>query len=84
MKQGVFLINTARGAVIDIKALIKNIDKFGGVGLDVVENEREFGKDHPLLKYKKVILTPHSAYFSDVTAKTIAEKTKQLITNYFK
>ena len=39
MKKGVILINTSRGAIINTKALIRNIKKFRFVGLDVLENE---------------------------------------------
>lgn len=42
MKEGVYLINTARGELIDTKALIQALEsnKLAGVGLDVVEGER--------------------------------------------
>ena len=41
MKDGVMIINTARGGLIDSEALIRGIEsgKIGGAGLDVVENE---------------------------------------------
>ena len=60
MKKGVIIINAARGELIDTSALIKGLEsgKIGGVGLDVVEGE-PIGADHPLLKFKNVIVTPH-------------------------
>lgn len=84
MKQGVILINTSRGAIIDTSSLIKQINKFRYVGLDVLENETEFSRNHPLLRFKNVVITPHCAFFTDKSAKAIAKKTKEIIRNYFK
>lgn len=39
LKEGAVLVNIARGAVVDTKALIKHLDKLGGVVLDVFEEE---------------------------------------------
>ena len=52
MKQGVVILNTARGPLIDTHALLKNVEKgkVGGVGLDVCESE-------PLLREEKQILS---------------------------
>lgn len=66
MKKNAILINVARGAVCDEKALaeaIKN-DKIGGIGVDVYSTE-PFGVDHPFYEikdYKNVLLTPHNAW----------------------
>lgn len=75
MKNGVVLVNTARGGVIDTKALIKHIKKFKAVCLDVLEDEQNFSKNHPLLKFENVFITPHVAFYSDETVKTIAAET---------
>ncbi len=59
MKDGVYLINTARGGVIDENALIEALDtgKISGAALDVFENEP---KPNPrLLEHPKISLTPH-------------------------
>lgn len=59
MKDGVVIINTARGAVIDEDALVKALDsgKVRSAGLDVFENEPEV---HPgLVANDDVILVPH-------------------------
>lgn len=59
MKQGVFLINTARGGVIDEEALLQALEsgKVAGVGLDVFENEPT--PREALLKHPLVSCTPH-------------------------
>jgi D-3-phosphoglycerate dehydrogenase len=60
MRDGAVLINTSRGEVIDAKALLKHIDRLGGVALDVLEQEPP--RDEYLLKlirHPKVVVTPH-------------------------
>jgi glyoxylate reductase len=59
MKPTAFIINTARGAVIDEKALVRALKKkrIAGAGLDVFEHEPKLP---PALKtMKNVVLTPH-------------------------
>jgi len=59
MKDGVLLINCARGGIIDEAALVDAIKsgKVAGAALDVFENEPP--TDSPLLELDKVIVTPH-------------------------
>lgn len=61
MKKGVLLVNTARGAVIDEKMLIKYLQngKLGGAGLDVFEKEPVIMPE--LFAMENVVLTPHNA-----------------------
>ena len=59
MKPTAFIINTARGAIIDERALVRALKKklIGGAGLDVFEHEPKLP---PALKaMKNVVLTPH-------------------------
>jgi len=60
MKDGVLLVNCARGGVYDEGALERGIrsGKIGGVALDVFSEEPP-PKEHPLLMMEQVILTPH-------------------------
>jgi D-3-phosphoglycerate dehydrogenase len=72
MKPTAYIINTARGSVIDEKALIKALreKRIAGAGLDVFEQE-PIDPDNPLLKMDNVIVLPHSASYSDVAFKRL-------------
>lgn len=61
MKPNAYLINTARGCVVDESALIEMLSekKIAGAGLDVFEVE-PLPADHPLTKMDDVILSPHA------------------------
>jgi D-3-phosphoglycerate dehydrogenase / 2-oxoglutarate reductase len=65
MKKGAFLINTARGPLLDEDALVVMLDSghLGGAALDVVAIE-PLSKDSKLIGRDNVILTPHTAFYS--------------------
>jgi D-3-phosphoglycerate dehydrogenase len=62
MKPGAFLINCARGAILDTRAAAKALEenRLGGVGVDVFDPEIP-AKDHPLLRCENALLSPHNA-----------------------
>ncbi|CUH96180.1 hypothetical protein P22_2269 [Propionispora sp. 2/2-37] len=65
LKKKVFLVNTARGELMDENALIDALDNgtIAGAGLDVIEGE-PITAEHPLLKYENVVITPHTSAYT--------------------
>ncbi len=78
MKQGVFLVNTARGELIDEDALVQALEsgKVAAVGMDVVEGEPIDG-NHRLLKYPNVLVVPHIAAYTRESLYLMGEKVVQ-------
>ncbi|NEU30835.1 C-terminal binding protein [bacterium LRH843] len=78
MKKETFIINTARGPVIDEKAMIRALEagKIAGAGLDVLENE-PIEENNPLLKMDNVILNPHVAWYSEESELELKRKVAQ-------
>lgn len=75
MKQGVVLVNTARGSLIDSDALVEALDsgKIRHALLDVLENEANVQADTRLVQHPKVITTPHIAFYADDSVHTMYE-----------
>ncbi|WP_010622270.1 D-2-hydroxyacid dehydrogenase [Paucilactobacillus suebicus] len=85
MNDGVFIINAARGPLIDESALIEALDsgKVGGAALDVMEDEtkvfnQDLGKqeiNYPafnnLFERDNVLISPHTAFYTDVAVKNM-------------
>ena len=76
MKDGVLLVNSSRGGLIDEEALSEalNNGKVGGAAVDVVSTE-PIRPNNPLLKAKNCIITPHMAWGAKEARKRIVETT---------
>lgn len=85
MKPTSYLVNTARGGIVDEYALAEKLknEEIAGAALDVFETEPP-GMDNPLLQLKNVILTPHSAALSKECYDRVAYEATLGIADYLK
>ncbi|MGB7295086.1 MAG: C-terminal binding protein [Candidatus Aminicenantales bacterium] len=76
MKKGSFLINTSRGGIIDTEALIRSLESghLAGAALDVIEGVPPISLELPICRMENVILTPHSAWYSEDSIKEVQEE----------
>ena len=83
MKRTSFLINTARGAIVDEKALYRALKEgwIAGAGLDVLETEPPIFRDHILLD--NVVSSPHSAGLSNQASYAMAMETVNKVITFF-
>jgi len=98
MKDGVMIINTSRGGLIDTEALVKGLKsgKIGFLGIDVYEQEENiFFNDLSdqiiqddlimrLITFPNVLITSHQAFFTENAMKNIAETTVMNINQFLK
>jgi len=96
MKDGVMIINTGRGKLIDSQALIEGLKckKIGFAGLDVYEEEGDYFYEDlsdyvidddvlaRLLSFNNVIITSHQAFFTREALANIAQTTLENIKDY--
>lgn len=96
MKQGVMLINTSRGALVNTEAVIAGLKsgKIGYLGLDVYEQEENlFFEDlsteiiqddvfQRLLTFPNVIVTGHQAFFTEEAVRNICETTLSNVSDF--
>lgn len=85
MKKTSYLINTARGPIVNEQALIGALQnkQIAGAGLDVFDEE-PINRNNELLKLKNVVLTPHVAYKTKEALKRRAETTVNNIVDFTK
>ena len=84
MKPAAFLVNTARGEIVEEQALYKALTSgwIAGAGLDVFKEEPP--KFRPLVELENVVCTPHSAGLSSEASKAMAMETVRKIIARFK
>ncbi len=84
MKPNAILINTARGAIVNEKALVEALTngELWGAGLDVFEYEPSITKE--LLKMDKVVLAPHNGTATIDARNAITEYASKCIIEFFK
>jgi D-3-phosphoglycerate dehydrogenase len=83
MPSGSYLVNTARGGLVDLDALVQALDvgRLAGVALDVLPQEPpEWG--HPLLTHPRALLTPHVGWYSDEAETELRRKAAQNIVDW--
>ncbi|MGG0843981.1 C-terminal binding protein [Peribacillus simplex] len=85
MKRNAVIINTARGPIIDETALSDALERgvIAGAALDVTENE-PVRIDSPLLTMDNVIITPHSAWYSEEAMVELRQKAARNIVQVLK
>lgn len=85
-KDGLVLVNTSRGGVVDLTALNEAIagGKVGGAALDVLDGEPAPDLQQPLLQHPQVIVTPHVAWYSIEARRELAVKAAQEAIRYLR
>jgi len=81
MKKGSYVVNTARGPIIDEAALASAIDSghIAGAALDVMTNEPPVNS--PLIGKRNVIITPHTSFYSEESLVELQTKASQEVAN---
>tara|TARA_B100001564_G_C20568246_1_gene637027 strand:- start:553 stop:1158 length:606 start_codon:yes stop_codon:yes gene_type:complete len=84
MKKNCIIINAARGGILNEVDLDRALNEglIFGAGLDVFETEPP-SKNNPLLKNKKVFLSPHAAAFTEECMTRMGKETIQNIIDFF-
>jgi len=84
-ERGVYLVNTARGGLIDLDAALDclNQGRLLGIGLDVMPVEPP-PIDHPILNHPRSIVTPHTAWYSEASVIDLRQKFAKNVVDWAK
>jgi phosphoglycerate dehydrogenase-like enzyme len=85
MRRGSMIVNTARGAVVEIDALTARLNDgtLDGAALDVLPVEPVSG-EHPLARHPRTLLTPHAAFYSTAAEVELRRKAALNIVQWWK
>ncbi|UNZ15800.1 C-terminal binding protein [Streptomyces sp. 891-h] len=85
MPAGSFLVNVARGGLIDHTALLASLDAghLAGAALDVLPTEPP-APDDPLRTHPRLLLSPHSAFLSDASRRTYVERPAENVIAWYR
>jgi D-3-phosphoglycerate dehydrogenase len=83
MPTGSYLVNTSRGGLVDLDALLDALEsgRLAGVALDVLPQEPP-PNDHPLLTHPRALITPHVAWYSEEAEVELRRKAAQNIVDW--
>lgn len=86
MKSTAILINTARGGVVNLRALDQALrdGELAHAGIDVYEEKEPPDPDHPLLSNERAICTPHLSWLSEEAGWSIREKIVEDVRRFLK
>lgn len=84
MRDGVMLINSARGQLVDEDAIIQGIDsgKIQFYATDVLAEEKPNLYTHPFLERENIIITPHIAFYSQESLDEATEESARNVLNF--
>src|SRR5690606_27882761 len=83
MRPHTWLVNIARGSLVDTDALVEALEKgtIGGAALDVTDPE-PLPDDHPLWTQPRALITPHSANPQRLMMQRLAERVAENVNRY--
>lgn len=85
MKDGISIINTSRGGVLNTQDVLEAVKsgKISHLALDVLENEQNIEENKEILTYPNIIITPHIAFYSDDAMKKMYEESFKAINEFY-
>jgi D-3-phosphoglycerate dehydrogenase len=83
MKKGSYLVNTARGAVVEVDDVVAAVDsgRLDGAALDVLPEEPP-PPGHPVLGHPRILLSPHAAFYSVEGERELRRKAAQNLVDW--